>query len=315
MEHETVNAPAAVSASGESSQADAARTMKKKFKALEHFMNLVFFLCGIVAVAFVLVISIYLVISGLPAIIEIGPINFIFGTRWYASTDDFGIFAIILTSFAGTAGAILIGVPVGLMTAIFLSKVANPKAASVIHTAVELLAGIPSVVYGLVGMILLVPAIRIIFDLPSGATLLAAIIVLSVMILPSIISVSETSLRAVPREYEEASLALGATHIETVFRVTVPAARSGIATAIVLGIGRAIGEAMAIIMVAGNVANMPGLLTPVRFLTTAIASEMSYASVGSLHRNALFSIGLVLFLFIMMINVFLNVFIKNKKEA
>ena len=315
MEHETVNAPAAVSASGESSQTDAARTMKKKFKALEHFMNLVFFLCGIVAVAFVLVISIYLVISGLPAIIEIGPINFIFGTRWYASTDDFGIFAIILTSFAGTAGAILIGVPVGLMTAIFLSKVANPKAASVIHTAVELLAGIPSVVYGLVGMILLVPAIRIIFDLPSGATLLAAIIVLSVMILPSIISVSETSLRAVPREYEEASLALGATHIETVFRVTVPAARSGIATAIVLGIGRAIGEAMAIIMVAGNVANMPGLLTPVRFLTTAIASEMSYASVGSLHRNALFSIGLVLFLFIMMINVFLNVFIKNKKEA
>ena len=315
MEHETVNAPAAVSASGESSQTDASRTMKKKFKALEHFMNLVFFLCGIVAVAFVLVISIYLVISGLPAIIEIGPINFIFGTRWYASTGDFGIFAIILTSFAGTAGAILIGVPVGLMTAIFLSKVANPKAASVIHTAVELLAGIPSVVYGLVGMILLVPAIRIIFDLPSGATLLAAIIVLSVMILPSIISVSETSLRAVPREYEEASLALGATHIETVFRVTVPAARSGIATAIVLGIGRAIGEAMAIIMVAGNVANMPGLLTPVRFLTTAIASEMSYASVGSLHRNALFSIGLVLFLFIMMINVFLNVFIKNKKEA
>ena len=315
MEHETVNAPAAVSASGESSQTDTSRTMKKKFKALEHFMNLVFFLCGIVAVAFVLVISIYLVISGLPAIIEIGPINFIFGTRWYASTGDFGIFAIILTSFAGTAGAILIGVPVGLMTAIFLSKVANPKAASVIHTAVELLAGIPSVVYGLVGMILLVPAIRIIFDLPSGATLLAAIIVLSVMILPSIISVSETSLRAVPREYEEASLALGATHIETVFRVTVPAARSGIATAIVLGIGRAIGEAMAIIMVAGNVANMPGLLTPVRFLTTAIASEMSYASVGSLHRNALFSIGLVLFLFIMMINVFLNVFIKNKKEA
>ncbi len=315
MEHETVNAPAAVSAFGESSQTDASRTMKKKFKALEHFMNLVFFLCGIVAVAFVLVISIYLVISGLPAIIEIGPINFIFGTRWYASTGDFGIFAIILTSFAGTAGAILIGVPVGLMTAIFLSKVANPKAASVIHTAVELLAGIPSVVYGLVGMILLVPAIRIIFDLPSGATLLAAIIVLSVMILPSIISVSETSLRAVPREYEEASLALGATHIETVFRVTVPAARSGIATAIVLGIGRAIGEAMAIIMVAGNVANMPGLLTPVRFLTTAIASEMSYASVGSLHRNALFSIGLVLFLFIMMINVFLNVFIKNKKEA
>ena len=203
----------------------------------------------------------------------------------------------------------------GVAQNLFLAKVAHPKLAKVVHTAVELLAGIPSVVYGLVGMILLVPAIRVAFNLPSGATLLAAIIVLSIMILPSIISVSETALRAVPREYEEASLALGATHIETVFRVTVPAARSGIATAIVLGIGRAIGEAMAIIMVAGNVANMPGLLTPVRFLTTAIASEMSYASVGSLHRNALFSIGLVLFLFIMMINVFLNVFIKKKKEA
>ena len=289
-------------------------TGKKALKAMERVMNALFFICGMVAVAFVLLISIYLIISGLPAILEIGPINFLFGTRWYASTGDFGIFAIILTSFAGTAGAILVGVPIGLMTAIFLSKVAPPKFAAVVHAAVELLAGIPSVVYGLVGMILLVPAIRVAFDLPSGATLLAAIIVLAVMILPSIVSVSETALRAVPREYEEAALALGATHIETVFRVSVPAARSGIATAIVLGIGRAIGEAMAIIMVAGNVANMPGLLTPVRFLTTAIASEMSYASVGSLHRNALFSIGLVLFLFIMLINVFLNVFIKRKKE-
>ena len=298
-------------------------TGKKALKAMERVMNALFFICGMVAVAFVLLISIYLIISGLPAILEIGPINFLFGTRWYASTGDFGIFAIILTSFAGTAGAILVGVPIGLMTAIFLSKVAPPKFAAVVHAAVELLAGIPSIVYGffgmmvlygLVGMILLVPAIRVAFDLPSGATLLAAIIVLAVMILPSIVSVSETALRAVPREYEEASLALGATHIETVFRVSVPAARSGIATAIVLGIGRAIGEAMAIIMVAGNVANMPGLLTPVRFLTTAIASEMSYASVGSLHRNALFSIGLVLFLFIMLINVFLNVFIKRKKE-
>ena len=289
-------------------------TGKKALKAMERVMNALFFICGMVAVAFVLLISIYLIISGLPAILEIGPINFLFGTRWYASTGDFGIFAIILTSFAGTAGAILVGVPIGLMTAIFLSKVAPPKFAAVVHAAVELLAGIPSVVYGLVGMILLVPAIRVAFDLPSGATLLAAIIVLAVMILPSIVSVSETALRAVPREYEEASLVLGATHIETVFRVSVPAARSGIATAIVLGIGRAIGEAMAIIMVAGNVANMPGLLTPVRFLTTAIASEMSYASVGSLHRNALFSIGLVLFLFIMLINVFLNVFIKRKKE-
>ena len=310
MEYETVGAAVDGSAVGQPKY-----KVKSKRKPLEVVMNTIFFLCGMVAVAFVLIISVYLVISGMPAILEIGPINFLFGTRWYASTNDFGILAIILTSFAGTAGAIIIGVPIGLMTAIFLAKVANHKLAKVVHTAVELLAGIPSVVYGLVGMILLVPAIRVAFNLPSGATLLAAIIVLSVMILPSIISVSETSLRAVPREYEEASLALGATHIETVFRVTDPAARSGIATAIVLGIGRAIGEAMAIIMVAGNVANMPGLLTPVRFLTTAIASEMSYASVGSTHRNALFSIGLVLFLFIMMINVFLNVFIKNKKEG
>ena len=283
-------------------------------EALELAMNLLFFVCGIVAVAFVLLISVYLVISGLPAIGEIGPLKFLFGTKWYASTEDFGIFAIILTSFAGTAGAILLGVPVGLMTAVFLAKVAPPKMAAVIHTAVELLAGIPSVVYGLVGMILLVPAIRVAFDLPSGATLLAAIIVLAVMILPSIISVSETALRAVPREYEEASLALGATEIETYFRVTAPAAKSGIAAAVVLGVGRAIGEAMAIMMVAGNAANMPGLFKSVKFLTTAVASEMSYAADGSLQKMALFSIGLVLFVFIMMINVLLNVVLKREKE-
>ena len=290
-------------------------TGKKALKAMERVMNALFFICGMVAVAFVLLISIYLIISGLPAILEIGPINFLFGTRWYASTGDFGIFAIILTSFAGTAGAILVGVPIGLMTAIFLSKVAPPKFAAVVHAAVELLAGIPSVVYGLVGMILLVPAIRVAFDLPSGATLLAAIIVLAVMILPSIVSVSETALRAVPREYEEASLALGATAAETYFRVSLHAARSGVATAVVLGVGRAIGEAMAIILVAGNVSNMPGLFTPVRFLTTGIVSGMGYAQVGSLYHQALYSIGLVLFLFIMLINVFLNVCVKNRKEG
>ena len=309
MEYETVGAAVDGSAVGQPKY-----KVKAKRKPLEVFMNALFFLCGMVAVAFVLIISIYLVISGLPAILEIGPINFLFGTRWYASTGDFGIFAIILTSIAGTAGAILIGVPIGLMTAIFLAKVANPKLAKVVHTAVELLAGIPSVVYGLVGMILLVPAIRVAFGLPSGATLLAAIIVLSIMILPSIISVSETALRAVPREYEEASLALGATHIETVFRVSVPAASSGIAASVVLGIGRAIGEAMAIMMVAGNVANMPGLFKSVRFLTTAVASEMSYAAVGSLQRQALFSIALVLFVFIMLINVVLNGLLKKKNK-
>ena len=280
-------------------------------------MNLVFFACGFIAIVFVLFISVYLIISGIPAIREIGLIDFLFGTEWASTAAEpkFGILPFILTSIYGTAGAIVLGVPVGFMTAVFLAKVAPPRLAAVVRPAVDLLAGIPSVVYGLIGMMVLVPAVRVAFNLPDGASLFCAIIVLAVMILPSIISVSETALKAVPKEYEEASLALGATHIETVFRVSVPAASSGIAASIVLGIGRAIGEAMAIIMVAGNVANMPGLFTSVRFLTTAIASEMSYASVGSLHRNALFSIGLVLFLFIMLINVFLNVFIKRKKEG
>ena len=290
--------------------------MKQKLRPLEVIMNLLFLLCGLIAVVFVLFISIYLIVSGLPAIREIGLVDFLFGKEWASTAAEpkFGILPFILTSIYGTAGAILLGVPVGFMTAVFLAKVAPPRLAAVVRPAVDLLAGIPSVVYGLIGMMVLVPAVRVAFNLPDGASLFCAIIVLAVMILPSIISVSETALKAVPKEYEEASLALGATHIETVFRVSVPAASSGIAASIVLGIGRAIGEAMAIIMVAGNVANMPGLLTPVRFLTTAIASEMSYASVGSLHRNALFSIGLVLFLFIMLINVFLNVFIKRKKE-
>ena len=290
--------------------------MKQKLRPLEVFMNLLFFVCGLIAVVFVLFISIYLIVSGLPAIREIGLVDFLFGTEWASTAAEpkFGILPFILTSIYGTAGAIVLGVPVGFMTAVFLAKVAPPRLASLVRPAVDLLAGIPSVVYGLIGMMVLVPAVRVAFHLPDGASLFCAILVLAVMILPSIISVSETALKAVPKEYEEASLALGATHIETVFRVSVPAASSGIAASIVLGIGRAIGEAMAVIMVAGNVANMPGLLTPVRFLTTAIASEMSYASVGSLHRNALFSIGLVLFLFIMLINVFLNVFIKRKKE-
>ena len=300
----------------------ASRNGGQKYKnireAMEMAMHAIFLLCGVVAVAFVLLISIYLIISGIPAIREIGLVDFLFGQTWaptHSTNPSYGILPFILTSIYGTAGAVLIGVPVGLLTAVYLSKCAPPKVAAVVHTAVELLAGIPSVVYGLVGMIVLVPAIRDLFNLPSGATLLAAIVVLAIMILPSIINVSESALNAVPKEYEEASLALGATKIETIFKVSLPAARSGVATAIVLGVGRAIGEAMAIIMVSGNVANMPGLLTSVRFLTTAIASEMSYAAVGSLQRNALFSIGLVLFLFIMLINVILNVFIKNKKEG
>lgn len=287
-------------------------------RAMEQAIHLIFLLCGIVAVGFVLCISVYLVISGLPAIREIGLTKFLFGKVWAPTNattgPQFGILPFILTSVYGTAGALLLGVPVGLMTAIFLAKAAPPRLAAVIRTAVQLLAGIPSVVYGLVGMIVLVPAIHRAFGLGSGACLLAAILVLTVMVLPSIINVAETALQAVPREYEEASLALGATETETYFRVSLPAARSGVAAAVVLGVGRAIGEAMAIIMVAGNVANMPGLFTSVRFLTTGIISGMSDAAVGSLYQQALFSIGLVLFLFIMLINVLLNVCIKRRKE-
>lgn len=287
--------------------------MKQKLRPLEVFMNLLFFVCGLIAVVFVLFISIYLIVSGLPAIREIGLVDFLFGTEWASTAAEpkFGILPFILTSIYGTAGAIVLGVPVGFMTAVFLAKVAPPRLASLVRPAVDLLAGIPSVVYGLIGMMVLVPAVRVAFHLPDGASLFCAILVLAVMILPSIISVSETALKAVPKEYEEASLALGATHIETVFRVSVPAASSGIAASIALGIGRAIGEAMAVIMVAGNVANMPGLFQSVRFLTTAVSSEMAYAS--GLQRQALFSIALVLFLFIMLINIVLNTLLKRKK--
>jgi phosphate transport system permease protein len=240
--------------------------------------------------------------------------KFLLGEKWSAGSQNFGILPFILTSVYGTAGAVVLGIPLGILTAVFLAKDAPGWLARLIHTAVELLAGIPSVVYGLVGMIVLVPAIQKTFGLSSGACLLTAILVLTIMILPYIISVSETALRAVPKEYEEASLALGATEVETWFRVSIRAARSGIATAVVQGIGRAIGEAMAIIMVSGNVARMPGLFTPVRFLTTAIASEMSYAVVGSLHQQALFSIGLTLFLFIMLINAFLNLVVRREAQ-
>ena len=277
-------------------------------------MQLLFTLCGLAAVGFVLLITVYLVISGIPAIQKIGLFNFLFEETWAASQDQYGILPLILTSVYGTAGAVVIGVPIGFFTAVFLAKVAPKKVANVIRPAISLLAGIPSVVYGLVGMCVLVPMLRDWLDLPAGDSLLAAIIVLAVMILPSIISLSETALEAVPKEYEEASLALGATKLETYFRICAPAAKSGIAAAVVLGIGRAIGEAMAIMMVAGNVANMPSLTRSVRFLTTGISIELNYSQDGSLQRQALFSIGLVLFLFIMMINAFLNLILKREKE-
>lgn len=289
----------------------------KKNKVFETAVHGVFLLLGLITVGCVLLITVYLIVSGLPAIREIGLKDFLFGQEWASTAKEpkFGILPFILTSVYGTAGAIVIGVPVGFFTAVYLSKLAGKRVRAVMESAVSLLAGIPSVVYGLVGMIVLVPAIRNLFHLSSGACLLAAMIVLAIMILPSIINVSETALRAVPKEYEEASLALGAAEMETYFHVSVHAARSGIAAAVVLGVGRAIGEAMAIILVAGNVSNMPGLFTPVRFLTTGIISGMAYASVGSLYQQALYSIGLVLFLFIMLINVFLNVCVKNRKEG
>ena len=278
-------------------------------KTIEKIMNAVFFVCGAAAIAAVALITVYMVVSGLPAIREIGLLDFLFGTEWKSTAAEpkFGILPFILTSIWGTLGAIVIGVPVGLLTAVFLSKVASRRVASVVRPAVELLAGIPSVVYGLIGMMVLVPAVMELFHLKNGTCLFAAILVLAIMILPSIISVSETALNAVPPEYEEASLALGATKIETIFKVSIPAAKSGIVAGIVLGIGRAIGEAMAVMM-----ANMPGLFKSVTFLTTAVAKEMSYAS--GLQKQALFSIALVLFCFIMLINSLLNFFLKKGEK-
>lgn len=281
---------------------------------MENALHGLFLFCGFISVAFVLLISVYLIISGIPAIHKIGPIKFLFGTTWKSGQNQFGILPFILTSVYGTAGAVILGIPIGIFTAMFLAKAAPPRIAAVIQGAVELLAGIPSVVYGLVGMTVLVPGVQKAFHLSSGATLFSAIVVLTIMILPYIISVSATTLRAVPREYEEASLALGANYTETWFRVSLRAAKSGVAAAVIQGVGRALGEAMAIIMVAGNVANMPGLFQSVRFLTTAIVSEMSYASYGSLQRQALFSIGLVLFLFIMMINWILHRVIRKEEQ-
>ena len=289
--------------------------MKTKTKNLiEIIVHAIFLILGLVTVAAVLMITVYLIVSGIPAIREIGLTNFLFGKKWAstAAEPSYGILPFILTSVYGTAGAICLGVPVGFMASVYLAKMAHPRVRAVVVEAVSLLAGIPSVVYGLVGMMVLVPGIRKVFNVADGASLLAAIIVLAIMILPSIIKVSMTSLEAVPKEYEDASLALGATPTETYFRVSVPAAKSGIAAAVVLGVGRAIGEAMAVMMVSGNAPNMPELFQSVKFLTTAVASEMSYSS--GLQRQALFSIALVLFLFIMLINATLNFLLKRDKS-
>lgn len=290
------------------------RQTKNLKRTVEKVIQIVFLMLGLVTVGCVLLITVYIIISGLPAIREIGLVDFLFGKRWAstATPPSYGILPFILTSVYGTAGAIVLGVPIGFLTAVYLSKVASKRVKELVSEAVSLLAGIPSVVYGLVGMLVLVPAIRTIFGIPDGASLLAAILVLSVMILPSIVKVSITALDAVPEEYEQASLALGATKTETWFRVSAPAAKSGIAAAVVLGVGRAIGEAMAVMMVSGNVPNMPQLFQSVRFLTTAVASEMSYSA--GLQRQALFSIALVLYLFILLINAVFNVLLKGGKK-
>ena len=290
---------------------NAKRNLKK---ITERTMQLIFLILGLVTVGCVLLITVYLVISGIPAIREIGLFKFLFGKKWAstAAEPSFGILPFILTSVYGTAGAIVLGVPIGFFCAVYLSKMAPKKLRIGFELAVSVLAGIPSVVYGLVGMLVIVPAVRRIFHIPDGAGLLSAILVLAVMILPSVIKVSLTALDAVPKEYEDASLALGATPVETYFRVSVPAAKSGIAAAVVLGVGRAIGEAMAVMMVSGNASsNMPGLFRSVRFLTTAVASEMSYS--GGLQRQALFSIALCLFFFILLINALLNFLLKREK--
>jgi phosphate ABC transporter permease protein PstC len=270
----------------------------------EKLAESIFLVFSCVSVGSVLLITTYIVAAGTPAIVQIGLGHFLFGTQWNAEAELFGILPLILSSIAGTIGAIVIGVPIGILTAVFLAETARPQVSRLVHPAIELLAGIPSVIYGFFGMLVIVPAIR---NFPPfqnntiGDSLLAAIIILAIMVLPTIVSVTETSLKAVPQAYREASLALGATQTTTIFKVSIPAARSGILAGVILGVGRAIGETMAVIMVAGNVANMPSLLGTVRLLTTGIAMEMSYAS--GLHRQALFAIGLVLFVFIMIVNI------------
>ncbi len=288
--------------------------VKKTAHIVDLVMNTLFIICGFLAVALVVVITVYLVVSGIPAIKEIGLFNFLFGTTWKSTGDNpsYGILPFILTSVFGTFGAVLIGFPLGLLCAVCIAKMSNKKFSGIMRSVVDLMSGIPSVVFGLVGMIYVVPAVREMFNLPDGANLFSAIVVLIIMILPSVISMSETAIRAVPKEYEEASLALGANETETIFNVTIPAAKSGILASMVLGTGRAIGEATAVMMVAGNVANMPGLFKSVRFLTTAIVSEMAYSS--GLQRQALFSIALVLFVFIMIVNLILNLVVKRKKD-
>lgn len=286
--------------------------LKNAHEWSDKIATVTFTVLGYLNIVFVAVICLYLLISGIPAIYKIGFVDFIFGTQWASTAAEpkFGIMPFILTSIYGTIGAIALGLPIGFFCSVYLAKFAPVKIKKFVESTVDLLAGIPSVVFGFIGMLVLVPGIKEVFGVPDGSSLLAAILVLSVMILPSIIKVSIGAIEAVPHDYELGSLALGANKVETVYKVVVPAARRGIGVSVVLGVGRAIGEAMAVMMVAGNVANMPGLFASVRFLTTAVASEMSYSA--GLQREALFSIALVLFVFIMVINALLNLLLKKK---
>lgn len=286
--------------------------LKNAHEWSDKIATVTFTVLGYLNIVFVAVICLYLLISGIPAIYKIGFVDFIFGTQWASTTAEpkFGIMPFILTSIYGTIGAIALGLPIGFFCSVYLAKFAPVKIKKFVESTVDLLAGIPSVVFGFIGMLVLVSGIKEVFGVPDGSSLLAAILVLSVMILPSIIKVSIGAIEAVPHDYELGSLALGANKVETVYKVVVPAARRGIGVSVVLGVGRAIGEAMAVMMVAGNVANMPGLFASVRFLTTAVASEMSYSA--GLQREALFSIALVLFVFIMVINALLNLVLKKK---
>ena len=284
---------------------------KKKLPVVEKIAESIFAACGLLAVLAVLSITLYMILSGTPALFKVGIWDILFGTVWKPTGEpaSFGILYVILTSVIGTCMAVLIGVPVGVLTAVFLAETAPPKAANMVRPAVELLAGIPSVIYGLLGILILNPLMYKLelkifagsttHQFTGGATLISAVLVLALMILPTVINISESALRAVPKHLKSASLALGATHMQTIFRVVLPAAKSGIMTAIVLGCGRAIGEAMAITLVSGSSVNFPLPFASVRFLTTAIVAEMSYSQ--GLHREVLFTIGLVLFAFIMLI--------------
>lgn len=294
---------------------------KKKKEVVETVAQIIFTICASFAILAVASITIYMIIGGTPAIFSVGLREILFSTTWKPTAENpqFGILYVILTSIVGTAVAILLGVPIAVFAAIFLAEVAPRKLAMIVKPAVELLAGIPSVVYGLLGIYILNPLMYklelALFEgsethqFTGGANLLSAVIVLAIMILPTVINTSETAIRAVPSHIKSASLALGATPIQTIFKSILPAAKSGIITGIVLGIGRAIGEAMAISLVSGSSVNMPLPFHSVRFLTTAIVSEMGYAQ--GIHRQVLFTIGLVLFVFIMIINIVLNRILKK----